>query len=169
MKIYISADIEGVTGICHWDETKLNKPDNNMFRKQMLNEVRAACDGATLAGAKEIWIKDAHREGRNLEPSILPENIRYIRGWSNHPFGMMQEIDDSFDAAIMIGYHAFFRSPFNPLSHTLHEEKISSIMINNTEASEFLVNILTAAYVNVPVVFVSGDYGVCEQVMFCFS
>ncbi|GAJ15933.1 unnamed protein product, partial [marine sediment metagenome] len=55
MKIYISADIEGVTGITHWDETEKSKSDYQKFAKQMTDEVKAACEGAIKAGAKEIW------------------------------------------------------------------------------------------------------------------
>jgi len=42
MKIYISADIEGVTGITHWDETEKTKSDYQKFAKQMTDEVKAA-------------------------------------------------------------------------------------------------------------------------------
>ncbi|MBY9021720.1 MAG: M55 family metallopeptidase, partial [Candidatus Lokiarchaeota archaeon] len=52
MKIYISADIEGISGIAHWDETEKSKSDYQKFATQMTNEVRAACEGAIKAGAK---------------------------------------------------------------------------------------------------------------------
>ena len=60
MKVYISADMEGVTGVAHWDEVDHNKPQYSYFQKQMSKEVAAACEGAILAGAKEIYVKDAH-------------------------------------------------------------------------------------------------------------
>ena len=90
MKIYISADIEGTTGIAHWDEADRSKSDYKEFQSQMTAEVKAACEGANQAGAKEIIIKDAHESGRNLIVSELPENIKIIREWSGHPFSMQR-------------------------------------------------------------------------------
>jgi D-amino peptidase len=163
MKVFISADIEGITGMVHWDEATRTKPDYPPFVDEMMNEVRAACEGANQAGAKEIWIKDAHGTGRNLSFSNLPDNVTIIRSFSGHPYCMMQEIENSFGAALMIGYHSFGSSEENPLSHTM-DDFMSYIKINGEYASEFLINTYTAALVNVPVVFVSGDTGLCEHV-----
>ena len=90
MKIYISADIEGVTGVTHWDETDLTKGEYNQFREQMTAEVVAACEGALEAGATEIWVKDAHDSARNIIAAKLPQAAKLIRGWSGHPFIMVQ-------------------------------------------------------------------------------
>ncbi|MBE0697596.1 MAG: M55 family metallopeptidase, partial [Anaerolineaceae bacterium] len=88
MKVYLSADIEGITGTTHWDETELNKPDYAEFREQMTAEVAAACEGALNAGATEIWVKDAHGSARNLIASKLPRETHLLRGWSGHPYMM---------------------------------------------------------------------------------
>jgi len=164
MKIYISADIEGITGIAHWDETEKSKPDYQKFSKQMTEEVKAACEGAINAGAEEIWIKDAHDSGRNIIAADLPQNIKLIRGWSGHPFSMVQELDESFDALIMIGYHSFGSSSANPLSHTMSSATFNYIKLNEKLASEFLIHSYAAATVGVPVVFLSGDEGLCKEV-----
>lgn len=163
MKIYISADIEGIAGIVNWDEATRWKPDFPPYSDEMTKEVQAACEGANNAGTKEIWIKDAHGVGRNLSFSGLPINTKLIRSFSGHPFCMMQELDNTFDAALMLGYHSFAGSDGNPLSHTL-ETELSYMKINDEFASEFLINAYTAAYVGVPVVFVSGDMELCEHV-----
>lgn len=164
MKIYISADIEGVTGVVHWNETEKNLPDFNEFAPQMTKEVIAACEGAMNVGAEDIWVKDAHDSARNIDINKLPKNVKLIRDWSRHPFCMMQELDESFDAAVMIGYHSAGSLGGNPLSHTLNNSKVSYIKINNEIASEFLINTYTASLVGVPVVFVSGDEEICEAV-----
>ena len=163
MKIYISADIEGIAGIANWDEASKWKPDYPPFREEMTKEVQAACEGANVAGAKEIWIKDAHGTGRNLDFSGLPSNTKWIRGFSGHPFLMMQELDHTFDAVLMIGYHSYAGSNESPLAHTL-KTSMRYIKINGEYASEFLINSYTAALVGVPVVFVSGDIGLCNYV-----
>ena len=81
MKLYISADMEGITGVTHWDEVDHNKPAvYTQFQERMTKEVAAACVGATQAGAKEIWVKDAHYSGRNILSEQLPNNVKLIRG-----------------------------------------------------------------------------------------
>jgi D-amino peptidase len=152
MKIYISADIEGVTGVTHIHETLKTEADYREYQEQMTAEVLAACTGALKAGAKEIYIKDAHETGRNLIVAKLPEQVKLIREWSQHPFCMMQELDDTFDAVVMIGYHSAAASQTSPL-------------INAKPASEFLINTYTAGLVGVPVVFVSGDKGICDEAL----
>lgn len=163
MKVYISADIEGITGVSHWDETNKTKGDYPYFAQQMTSEVRSACIGANEGGAEEVWIKDAHGSARNISILDLPENVKITRGWSRHPFLMMQELDSSFNAAMMVGYHSCSGSGDNPLAHTL-DDTIAYIKINDIYASEFLINAYTAALVDVPVVFVSGDEGLCNHV-----
>lgn len=117
----------------------------------MMREVQSACEGANNTGTKEIWIKDAHGIGRNLNFNGLPINTKLIRSFSGHLFCMMQELDNTFNAVLMIGYHSFAGSDGNPLSHTL-KDTVAYIKINGELASEFLINTYTASYVNVPVV-----------------
>jgi D-amino peptidase len=163
MKIYISADIEGITGVTHWDETDLNKPSCQPFRQQMTAEVAAACQGALQAGAKEIWVKDAHDTGRNISAADLPQQAKLLRGWSGHPFGMLESLDESFQALALIGYHSRASSGASPLAHTM-SGSITYMKINDRFASEFLIAAYTAALVKVPLVLVSGDEGLCLEV-----
>jgi D-amino peptidase len=163
MKVYISADIEGVTGVTHWDETNLDKAESSAAREQMTAEVVAACEGALEAGASEIWVKDAHDTGRNILPERLPREARLIRGWSGHPFTMWQELDSTFAALALVGYHAGAAFAGNPLAHTM-SGNITWLKINGSLATEFLIGAYTAALVKVPLVFVSGDGGLCAHV-----
>jgi D-amino peptidase len=163
MKVYISADIEGVTGVTDWDETDLGKADSQPARGQMTAEVVAACEGAIQAGATEIWVKDSHDTGRNLIASKLPQEARLIRGWSGHPFQTLQELDDSFQAVVLIGYHAGAGAGASPLEHT-YSGNVICIKLNGQYLSEFWVDAYTAAYAGVPLVFVSGDRGLCDEV-----
>jgi D-amino peptidase len=163
MKIYLSADIEGTAGITKWDEAEKNHPDYPEHRAEMTREVLAACDGAIAAGAREILIKDAHDSGRNILQADLPDCARLIRGWSGHPFSMVQELDKSFDAALFVGYHSKAGDESNPLAHTLNLD-IMRMRINGVPTSEFLLHAYAAATVGVPVVFVSGDWQLCTEI-----
>lgn len=161
MKVFISADMEGTAGVATWAETERDKPDYAEFQALMTAEVVAACNGALDAGATEIVIKDAHHTGRNLLIDRLPPEVRIIRDWSGHPHSMMFGIDQGCAAAIFTGYHDAAGTDSNPLAHSF-TGRIMRLTINGALASEFTVNATTAAMLNVPSVFVSGDTGICS-------
>jgi D-amino peptidase len=162
MKIYITADIEGITGAAHWDETDKKNADYGEFREQMTAEVAAACEGALNAGATEVWVKDAHWTGRNILASKLPRQVRLVREWSGHPFAMMQELDKTFTAVLAVGYHSRAGANTSPLAHTM-SGNITYLKINGQFAAEFVISAYTAGLMGVPVVFVSGDAGICQE------
>ncbi len=162
MKVYISADIEGTAGITNWEEAEKPHATYQEFRERMTDEVVAACEGAIEVGAKEILVKDAHDSGRNIIAARLPDCARLIRGWSGHPFSMVQELDESFNALLFVGYHAKAGSDDNPLAHTLRL-RIAHLAINGEIASEFQIYSYAAALVKVPGVFLSGDAGICAD------
>ncbi len=128
----------------------------------MAAEVSAACRGAFSAGAREVWVKDAHGSGRNLRPGDLPRGTRLVRAWSGSPLSMMQEIQQGFDAALMVGYHSGASSPGNPLSHT-YSGAMAEVRLNGRPVSEFVINALAAAQHGVPTVFLSGDAALCAS------
>jgi D-amino peptidase len=162
MKVYISVDIEGVTGITHWDEAEIGKPGYETFRNQMTDEAAAACEGALAAGATNLVVKDAHWTGRNLVPARLPEPVRLIRAWSGDPHYMIQGIDGSFDALAMVGFHSGAGCGGNPLAHTASGTE-SQILVNGEPMSEYRLHSLMAAELGVPTVFLSGDTLICES------
>ncbi len=163
MKVFISADIEGVSGCTTWDETEIDKSAYEAYALQMTREVNAACEGANAAGATEIVVKDAHDSGRNIDHSMLPQNTKLVRSWAGGLYSMVQELDSSFDCLIYIGYHSAAGTDYNPLSHTM-DTMIDWLTINDQLASEFLIHSYIAAYHKVPIVFLSGDKGLCETV-----
>ena len=163
MKIFISADIEGVNNIVNWDETNLGNSEYYYFRQQMTAEVKAVCEGAKLAGVDEILIKDAHDSARNLILKDLPEYVKLHRGWQGCPCSMMAGLDESFDAVLFVGYHSPSGTDGNPLAHTMNLRN-NYVKINDVIASEFYINALYAAYLGVPIAFLSGDLALTESV-----
>jgi D-amino peptidase len=163
MKLYMSSDLEGTTGIVDWDETNIDHPSSKYFIEQMTREVSAACEGAIEAGADEIVVKDAHSSARNINPSRLPDKTRLIRGWMGSPLSMMGGIDSTFDGVIFTGYHSAAGTAANPLAHTMNRRNVY-VKINGEFASEFLINSYIAALYKVPVLFLSGDKLLCESV-----
>lgn len=162
MKIFISADMEGLTTTTLPDDYVPGTPDYPFHARQMTAEVVAACEGAIQAGAKEIYIKDAHEEGNNIDANLLPKCTKLIKNWSGHPYGMVEGINSSFDACLFIGYHAAAGCNGNPLSHTI-SHKPFSITLNGQPVSEFMIYSYVAALEGVPVIFLSGDKQICED------
>ena len=163
MKLYISADIEGTTGITLWDETRNGNFRHSYFGEQMSLEVAAACEGAMAAGCDDILVKDAHGSACNINPRLLPEDVRIFRGWSKDPMCMVTNLDESFDGIFFTGYHSAAGMDTNPLSHTM-ETTNNYVKINGELASELMINSLTAAMKGVPVRLVTGDKGLCDWI-----
>ena len=162
-KFYLSADIEGTCGIVCWDETEAGERRYEYFARQMSREVAAACEGLIAAGAEDILVRDAHDSARNINPELLPEKARIFRNWERHPFCMMSGIDSSFSGAVFTGYHSAAGMDTNPLSHTM-DTKVVSLTLNGEICPELMLNCLTASYVGVPVIAVTGDKGLCDWI-----
>ncbi len=161
MKVFISADIEGVTTTSEWMDTTVGSVTYPIHAKQMSLEVLAACEGAIEAGATDILVKDAHDSGANIDLTILPECVRVHRKWSGHPYSMVDTIDNTYDALMFVGYHSAASKADNPLSHTMNT-KLVYIKMNDAIISEFTLHSYAGAYEKVPTVFLSGDSGLCE-------
>jgi len=164
MNVYISVDMEGVSGVHHWDQVAIGHHEYPRYRAQLTREVIAACEGALAADAKRIVVKDAHDTGRNLDGNELPPGVELISGWSGHPLKMVQEIDEQFSAALFIGYHTPAGLSGNALAHTFSSKKVATMHLNGQLASEYLICAHAAEMFAVPVVFVSGDEVLCAHV-----
>jgi D-amino peptidase len=162
MKIYISADIEGVSGVVNSTQTGPQGYDYHRARKLMTDEVNASVKGAKLAGATNILVNDAHGPMTNLLIEELDEAVVLISG-NKKLLGMMEGIDDTYDAVLLIGYHARHNTS-GVLAHSHHGGVVSEVKVNGKTVGEFEFNTLVAGQYNVPVVFVSGDDILSQQV-----
>jgi len=163
LKVLISVDMEGITAIVSADECNPKAGDDyQYFRKIMTLEANAAIEGALAAGATEIVVRDAHGSGRNILPDLLHKSALLLRDWSFGPKEMMEGIDETFGAAVFIGYHASAGRPNANLEHTW-SGRITDVKLNGVSLPEAGLNALVAGYFNVPVVFISGDQAVCDQ------
>ena len=162
LKVFISVDMEGISGLINWDETSQGGPDYPLFRKLMTEEANAAIEGAMQAGATEIVVRDAHDSARNILPDLLRPEARLIREW-NGPLSMMEGIDRTFDAVVFIGNHARAGTPNAVLKHTM-SLSLFDVILNGVRLPEAAWNAAIAGYFDVPVVFLSGDTAICKQI-----
>ena len=104
MKIYISADMEGVAGVVDWDQCRAGAPGHEQGARLLLGEVNAAIEGAVAGGADEVTVNDSHGLMANLAPDLLAGRAGYLSG-RHKPDYMMQGLDASYDAVLFVGYH----------------------------------------------------------------
>ena len=163
MKVFISADLEGVAGVVHSEHTARDGREHDRARKLMTSEVNAAIEGILeVAKTATVVVNDSHATMRNLLPEELHETAELITG-SPKPLSMMQGIDSSFDAAFFLGYHARRGTYTGVLEHTYHGGVISDVLINGKVMGETGINAALAGYYKVPVVLVTGDRAVTEE------
>jgi D-amino peptidase len=118
LKVYISADMEGIGGVSTWDvQAEAKGREYEKFRRLMTLEVNAAVESAFDAGATEVLVSDSHGDAQNIDVELLDKRARLIRSWPR-PLGMMQGIDRTFAADALIGYHAAEGSSPGVLAHT---------------------------------------------------
>lgn len=156
LKVYISADMEGVAGAVTSEQLGPGGFEYERFRGFMTDEVLAAVEGAREAGATEIVISDSHGNGQNLLIERLPADVLVVRSWPR-PLGMMEGIDSTFDAALFVGYHASSISPTGVRAHTMSSAHFAELALNGTPMSEAGLNAAIAGHFGVPVVLVTGD------------
>ena len=161
MKIFISADIEGIASTTTFDECEISNPLYKAHAEQMTKEVLAACEAAKAAGANEVFVRDAHHYAINIDMWQMPEYVTMIRGWDGHPYSMVYGINKSFDAAMFIGYHSAASRGGNPLAHTNNLGNVY-IKLNGEFCSEFMLFSYACALEGVPSVFLAGDKALCD-------
>ncbi|MTV47540.1 hypothetical protein GJ688_00925 [Heliobacillus mobilis] len=160
MRIYISADLEGVAGVISPAQL-YSGPAYEEACARMTLEVAAAVRGAQNAGAADIVINDAHESMTNLRLEMLPAGVRVITG-KPKPLGMMCAIDGSWDMAFFIGYHSRQGSS-GILSHSYSARLIEQIFLNGVEVGELAFNAALAGYFGVPVALVTGDEDLAKE------
>ena len=162
-KIYISADMEGLTGAVTSEQLGPGGFEYQRFRQIMTDEVNAAIEGAREAGATEILVSDSHGNGQNLLIDELPEDVQVVRSWPR-PLGMMQGIDETFDGVIFIGYHSSTTNPDGVRAHTTSSARLAAVRLNGAEMTEGSYNAAIAGHFGVPVIMVSGDDAAVSEV-----
>ena len=168
LKVFISVDMEGLTGVANWEEVSRTGKDYDYFRAVMAKETNAAIEGALAAGATEIVVRDSHGSARNILPEMLNRNARLLRDWSGNHMSMMEGIDETFDAVVFIGYHARAGTPNALLEHT-SSGNVTNVEVNGVSLPEAGYNALIAGNLDIPVVFTAGDRAICEQVKELFG
>ena len=156
LKVLISVDMEGITGVVTGDQLGPSGFEYQRFREFMTAEALAAVEAAKESGATEIVVVDAHGNGQNLLIDRFPQDVRIIRAWPR-PLMMMEGIDSTFGAAIFIGYHSATTNVAGVRAHTISSATLAAVELNGVAVGESGINAAIAGHFGVPVVMISGD------------
>lgn len=162
MRVFISVDMEGITGVTCWDDVEKTHPSYERFRKIMTAEVNAAIEGALMGKATTILVNDSHGGMRNILIEELNPKAHLISG-SPKPLGMMCGVDSGFDVAFLVGCHAREGTPKAILNHTWSSSRVHRCTFNGVELGEVGINSALAGYYGVPVGFVAGDQAATDE------
>ncbi|MEV6597960.1 M55 family metallopeptidase [Actinoplanes sp. NPDC051346] len=162
MKVLISADLEGISGIVHAAETNPGGNDYERGRALMTADVNAAVAGVLEAMPRaDVLVADAHGSFRNLLPDELDRRARLVRG-RPRPLGMLSGLDDTTDALLFVGYHARSGSGPAVLAHTLNDA-VLDIRVDGRPMGEIGLNAAMAGHHQAPVVLLTGDDAACAE------
>lgn len=161
-KVYISVDMEGISGVNGDDQTSPGGAEYGRARKLMVEDANAAIRGAFEGGATDVLVNDSHGFQRNLLPEDLDPRARLI-SHSYKRYGMMEGLDETFDAVVFVGYHAKADSPRGLFAHT-GSGVVRDLQVNGRSVGEGGMNAALAAWYGVPVVTVTGDDVAVEEV-----
>ncbi len=160
MRVFISVDMEGISGVVSWPQTNPGQFDYDRMRRLMTQEANAAIEGAFEAGATEVLVNDSHDGMRNIMLEDLNPEARLITG-DHKPMSMMEGCGPDFDAVFLIGYHSQASST-GVLNHT-YTTRVVHYSVNGKVVGETGMNAYIAGYHGVPVVLVSGDSVVAAE------
>lgn len=161
MRIYMSVDMEGITGVAIGKHVQPAEKDYERFRRLMTKDTNAAIEGALNAGATEVVVSDGHGPMTNILIEELHPMARLMSG-SNKILAQLEGIDKGFDAAFFVGYHLREGGGDGILNHTLIGRIIYEVRINGEPADEALINAGLAGACGVPVALVTGDSALCS-------
>ncbi|MGM9923204.1 MAG: M55 family metallopeptidase [Bacillus sp. (in: firmicutes)] len=160
MKLYMSVDMEGITGLADYTHVFSNQHNYERSRRIMTDEANAIAAAAFAEGCTEVVVNDSHSKMNNLLIEQMHPDVRLITG-DVKPFSMVQGLDSSYKGAIFAGYHAR-ASARGVMAHTM-VFAVKKMYINEVEIGELGFNAYVAGHFGVPLLMVAGDDGAARE------
>lgn len=163
MRLYISVDMEGITGVTDRDYLLPDGRHYERARQLQLSDLNAVIAAARAHGVQEITVNDSHNTMTNIVLEKLDPAARLISG-NNKQLSMVHGIE-GHDAAIFLGYHARMGTERAILDHTYYAGLVYAVRLNGVEVGETGINAAVAGHFGVPVIMVSGDQAVAVEAL----
>ncbi len=164
MKVYIVTDLEGVAGVCLFNQTRppdLVEAENLRARRLLTGEVSAAAEGCFLGGATQVVVNDGHGPGNSILVDEMHPDIELIHGRDRPQ--MLVGCDETFDAVMLVGQHAMQSAKTGVLHHTQSSKTWAGYWINGREHGEIGQIAIHAGVLGLPVICVTGDTAACDE------
>jgi len=163
LKIYINTDLEGISGVYKFAQTReKDTPLNIQACGYFMEDLAAVIEGLRDAGATEVVVLDGHGT-QAVIPHMMHPGATFITGKPRPGAGNLTKLDESFDAMIMIGFHAMMGTEDGVLHHTQSSRTENRYWYNGRESGELAQNALIAGHFGVPLIMVSGDEATCRE------
>lgn len=160
MRVLIAVDMEGISGVVHWDQVNPNHAEYTRFRQIMTEEVNAAIDGALDGGATSVLVTDGHNDGRNILIEKLHVPARLNSG-SPAPLSMVEGAQQA-EVVFFIGYHARANTPDAILCHTWSDQ-VRGVWLNDREVGEIGLNAAVCGSFGARVSLITGDRATVQE------
>lgn len=160
MKLYLSVDMEGITGLPDYTFVDSSRHNYERARRIMTDEANAIIHAAFDKGAQQVLVNDSHSKMNNLLVEEIHPDADLITG-DLKPLSMVQSIDESFQGAIFAGYHARAGQP-GVMSHSM-TFGVRNMFVNEVKVGELGLNAFVAGHFGVPVIMVAGDDRACLE------
>jgi D-amino peptidase len=163
LKIYVNTDLEGISGVFKFDQTRQkDTPLNIQACEFFMGDVAAVVRGLRDGGATEVIILDGHGS-QAVIPDLMVSGAKYITGKPRPGAGNLTDLDSSFAGMVMLGFHAMMGTPDGVLNHTQSSESENRYWYNGVESGEMAQNAAIAGFYGVPPIMVTGDEAACRE------
>ena len=162
IRIYIETDLEGVSGVYKFSQTRdKGSPDNLKACEYFMGDLAAVIHGLRDGGATEIMVLDGHGN-QAMIPDMMVPGAKYITGLPRPAKGSWT-IDKSYSGLVMFGFHAMNGTPDGVLCHTQSSQSENKYWYNGVESGELAQSAMLAGYYGVPPILVTGDVATCRE------
>jgi D-amino peptidase len=159
MRIYISVDMEGASGVTRWEDVATRGQDYQRARSWMTADVNAAVAGARAAGATEFVVEENHGVEMlcNLVLDEIDPDVDVVRGLPRNGPTTAAALDDSFDAMFLVAHHAKVGDYPGYCAHTISYGGYTDVRLDGRSVSEGEIFASIAAQAGVPTALITGD------------
>jgi len=168
IKIYVETDLEGVSGVYKFEQTRTkDTPLNIQACEYFMEDLAAVVRGLRDGGATEIIIVDGHGS-QAMIPHLMEPGAKYVTG-KPKTLGEGWRLDRTFSGLVMFGYHAMMGTPDGVLCHTQDSKAENRYWYNGVESGELVQGVSRAGLEGVPLIMVTGDVATCREAVRFFG
>lgn len=163
MKVYMTTDIEGVSGVVSFESQSY--PDGRYYeeaRRLQTAEINAAVAGMVELGIDDVLVCDSHGPGAVVFEQ-LEAPARLIHGRPLAPRAVRDEVVKTCDVCMMVGQHAMAGVADGNLNHTQSSRAIDYIKLNGKAIGEIAQFALYHGALGLPMIFLTGDEAACAE------